>query len=346
MSRNQRPHLFSALRTTLIMAGLVLAMVLGAAPAQAVDDGTLGIRPERESDFFHLSVYPGHAVDVTAIVTNHTDSSVTLLTYPVDGQSTPQGAFALAAEADERKGVGAWAELKSENITVPANSEQKVPFRVSVPVGTEPGDYAGGLIIQPPPVKGETSMVDGDTAVRLDIVRRQGVRIYLNVAGTAVKSLELGNLDWQRDGDTVTFTLPVHNTGNVTLHPATELDITEWTGTSTKLTFNKPESMLPDSKLDLHATLTGAPPVHIGHAEANLTSEAGPAMAETSFFYVSWLVVLITLLSVALIVFAVWRITRFIRRARHAMALAAQTEPEGTDSRTQGARRRRASVTK
>lgn len=306
------------------MFGVAVTAFVAAGQAHAVDDGTLGIRPEKESDFFHLSVYPGSALEATAIVTNHTSDPVTLLNYPVDGRTTPQGAFALDAEADERKDVGAWVELKAGSITVPAKSEQKVPFRISVPAGTEPGDYAGGLIIQSPPVEGETSMVNSDTALRLDIVRRQGVRIYLNVAGEAVKSFDHGSLDWKRDGDTLTFTLPVHNTGNVTLHPSADLDLSEWTGTDTKLTFNKPESLLPGASLDLQATLADAPPVHIGRAQANLASEAGTARAETSFLYVSLLLIGVALLALAALIFAAWRIIRFVRRAREAMAKVAQ----------------------
>lgn len=341
MNTDKKPRPSAALRTALVMFGVALTAFLTAGAAYAVDDGTLGIRPEKESDFFHLSVYPGSALDATAIVTNHTSEPVTLLTYPVDGQSTPQGTFALAAEADERKGVGAWVQLESGSITVPAKSEQKVPFRISVPVGTEPGDYAGGLIIQSPPVKGETSMVDGDTALRLDVIQRQGVRIYLDVAGEAVKSLDHGSLDWKRDGDTLTFTLPVHNTGNVTLHPAADLDVSEWTGTDTKLTFNKPESILPGASLDLQATLQDAPPVHIGQAQANLTSEAGTATAATSILHVSLLVIGIALLSLAVIVLTAWRIIRFIQRAREAMAKVAQTELEPTDPGTRRANRQR-----
>jgi hypothetical protein len=317
----------------MITSVLAFAALLGAGTAQAVDDGTLGIRPEKESDFFHLSVYPGSALDATAIVTNHTASTVTLKTYPVDGQSSPQGTFALAAESDTGRGVGAWVELKADSVTVPAKSELKVPFRISVPVGTEPGDYAGGLIIQAPPVKGETALVDGDKAVRLDVIQRQGVRIYLKVAGEAVRSMDHGTLAWQREGDSVQFSLPVRNTGNVTLHPAAELEVKDWAGDVRKLSFNKPENVLPGDSVELHATLEGAPPVHIGTAQANLSSEAGTRRAETTIVHVSSLVIVVSLLALALAAFGTWRIIRFVRKARSAMAQITQTGTQAPESR-------------
>jgi hypothetical protein len=333
LSARKRTPPFTAIRTFLITSIMAFATLLTAGAAHAVDDGTLGIRPEKESDFFHLSVYPGSALDATAIVSNHTGSPVTLKTYPVDGQSSPQGTFALAAESDARKGVGAWVELKADSVTVPAKSELKVPFRISVPAGTEPGDYAGGLIIEAPPVKGETAVVDGDKAVRLDVIQRQGVRIYLNVAGEAMKSMDHGALAWQRDGDSVRFSLPVQNTGNVTLHPTAELEVKDWAGDIKKLSFNKPESVLPGETVELHATLKDAPPVHMGTAQADFSSEAGSGRAETTIVYVSTLVTAISLLVLVLATLAIWRIVRFVRRARHAMAQIAQAGTPIPESR-------------
>jgi len=253
---------------------------------------------------------------------------VTLLTYPVDGQSSPQGTFALASQTGPRAGIGAWVRLDAAQITVPANSNLKVPFRLSVPANTPPGDYAGGLIIQSPPVEGETSIVGGDTAVRLDVVQRQGVRIYLNVAGTAVKTLQHGDLSWQQTGDTLTFTLPVHNTGNTTLHPRASLDVSGWVGANTQLKFDTPEIMLPGANLDLQARLAQAPPIQAGTAEATLTSEAGTSQARTSLIYAPWALIAIALLTLAAALYGAWRTARFIRRARHAIAqIRARDEP-------------------
>jgi len=308
------------------MAVLGLVLLAGAGPAAAVDNGALGIRPANESDFFHLSLYPGAALEATAIVTNHTQSPVTLLNYPVDATSTPQGAFALANQDEPRPGVGGWVQLNGASITVAANSELKVPFRISVPAGTPPGDYAGGLIIQSPPVQGQTSNVNGDTSVRLDVIQRQGVRIYLNVAGTAIKALEPGDLSWQQTGDTLRFTLPLNNTGNTILHPSATLDVSSWLGANTQLKFDTPESMLPGSTLDLHARLAQAPAIQSGTADATITSEAGTGQAETSVVYAPWPLILAGLLLVLAALYGAWRTARFVRRARRAIAQVTETE--------------------
>ena len=138
MQRRTDPAIPRSLRRLArVLAAAVLAptiaLVTLSGAAFAVDDGTLGIRPELESDFFHINLAPGAAIDANAIVSNHTDAAVTLLSYAVDGQSTSQGAFALAAQGDPSVGVGAWAVLESSEITVPAQSSLTVPFRLSTP---------------------------------------------------------------------------------------------------------------------------------------------------------------------------------------------------------------------
>ena len=309
-----------------LMTAAVLGLFPGAGPAAAVDNGALGIRPANESDFFHLSLHPGAAMDATALVSNHTDSPVTLLNYPVDATSTPQGAFALANQGEPRTGVGGWVQLNAEEITVAPNSDLEVPLRISVPAGTPPGDYAGGLIIQSPPVQGQTTNVNEDTAVRLDVIQRQGVRIYLNVAGTAVKTLSHGDLSWQQAGDTLTFILPLKNTGNTILRPSATVDLSSWLGANTQLTFDTPESILPGSTLDLRARLTQAPAIQSGTARATIISDAGTAHAETSVVYAPWPLVIAGILFILGVTYSTWRTARFVRRARRAIAQVAENE--------------------
>lgn len=328
----QGPRPCLPLRTAMTTVVLSVALLASSGPAVAVDNGALGIRPANEADFFHFSLFPGAVLEATAIVTNHSQSPMTLLDYPVDGTSTPQGAFALANQDDPRPGVGGWVHLDADHITVAGNAELKVNFRISVPAGTPPGDYAGGLIIQSPPVHGQTTKVNGDTAVRLDVIQRQGVRIYLNVAGTAVKSLQHGDMSWQQNGDALTFTLPLKNTGNTILHPSANLDISSWVGANTQLTFDTPESMLPGANLDLHAKLTQAPLIQAGNAEANITSEAGTGHVGTTINYAPWPLIITGLLLALAALYGSWRMVRFVRRARRAIAQVSANEREAPQS--------------
>lgn len=326
--RPVRVWLATTLAALAVLAGFI-------APAGAVDNGTVGIRPATESDFFHLSLYPGSATDATAVVANHTSSPITLLTYPVDGASTPQGRFSLDSQTDPRRGVGAWVQLASDQVTVPAQAELRVPFRLTVPVGTPPGDYAGGVIIQSPEQAGKTVTVGGQTAVRLNVIQRQGVRIYLHVAGTAIRALQAGPLTWHHTRGTLIFDLALTNTGNTTLHPGAVLDIVSRLGANTHLQFPAPELLLPGTRLVLHTAVPHAPLVETGHAEATVRSEAGTRHTRTSLTYAPPALIVGALILLALLLLTIWRTTRYLRRARRALAAhAAHSRPTGRHAAT------------
>ena len=314
------------LRSALVLGALSLIMLAG--PAEAVENGGLGIRPAMESDFFNILLYPGAAIDAEAIVSNSTQASVTLLSYPVDAQSTEEGSFAFGSASEPPAALGSWVQLDADEIVVPAKSELNVPFRLSVPADTPPGDYAGGLIIQSAVVQGETSVADGETAFRVDVVHRQGVRIYLTVAGTAVKSLESGDLSWEQSGDAITFTLPLHNTGNTILQPTATLEVNGWIGANREVVFDQPESLLPGARVELNATLEEIPPIQIGSAHATIVSEAGTDYVRTQFGYAPWAMIGGGVLLLAAGLYGTMRLTRFIRRARHAIAEVAQMKSD------------------
>ncbi|MBC7517687.1 MAG: DUF916 domain-containing protein [Microbacteriaceae bacterium] len=176
--------LTAGLALTLAVAGAVtLAPALSVTPvpaARAIDNGALGIRPSNGSDFFRLRLAPGSSVKAVAIVTNHTAQPVTLVTYPVDGATTANGSFILNPRAASLNQVGRWVQLGSSRLELPARSEKPLLFTIQVPQNASKGEYAGGVIIETLPVDGVTQGTG--TAARVDVVYRQGVRIYLTVA--------------------------------------------------------------------------------------------------------------------------------------------------------------------
>lgn len=295
----------------------VLAVAAGGGAAQAVDDGAIGIRPAHESAFLHLRAAPGQTISNEAVVSNHTTSPVTLLDYPVDAHGSATGTFAMDAQNDARTGVGAWVRLQGERLVVPAGRDVPLPFTLHVPAATPPGDYAGALIIQAPPVIGKTAVHDG-TAVRLNVVQRQGLRIYLHVDGTAVKSLTAGPLRWSDGpGPGTDFSLQVTNTGNTVLHPAADLAIASRIGTDTRLRFSAPQELLPGDRVTLHADLHHRAAVQVGTATATVRSEAGTRSVTATFVALPWAPIA-GCGALVLLVLVLGALRRRARRARRA----------------------------
>lgn len=289
-------------------------------PASAVDNGALGIRPANESDFFHVSLAPGATVETAAVVSNHGNGSVSLLIYPVDATNTTSGGFAFGGQKDSRTTIGVWSSIGVTKITVKANSEIRVPLQVSVPSGTVPGDYAGGLIIESPPVVGSSSAAGkGGAVTRIDVIQRQGVRIYLRVTGTATAKMAPASLSWKSTSTAVEFTLPMTNTGTIILHPKATLRVTSSTGSTPKdLSFNTPQSLLPGQSILLRAHLADPPLMDVAHLTATVTSEAATQKPTGTLVLMAWWVLVLILVGIALLAFASWRIIRYVHKSREA----------------------------
>ena len=305
-----------------LIAALVLcvaaaSMLASASSARAANNGAVSLKPADENDFFRFSLVAGAAEQATAIARNETATFTTLQRYAVDGTATPNGTFVLAAQTATRTGVGAWVKLDATPLVLPAHSESRIPFTLSVPVGTPPGDYAGGLIVQTPPQLGEASAMGNGDTLQMSTVQRIGVRIYLTVAGTALPALRPGALTWQRSGDTINFALPVHNTGNTIVHPVATLGVKSEMGVNTQLTFSTPESVLPGGSLTLHATLSQLPLFQQGTATATLPSEAGVSRSTAELAFAPWGWMALWMLGVAAIAYLTWRVARFVRNNWH-----------------------------
>lgn len=321
-----RRYLLAALA---LLFTLLLTCAAGT-PANAVDTGQYGIQPSDEADYFHINLAPGSTIDKTAILTNHTGVAVRMQTYAVDGHTTPQGGFGFAAEHDRRTSVGAWSSLSSTTVLVPAHGQATLPFHLTVPANAPPGDYYGGIVMQAPPVAGQTVTMQGGTAVQLNIIQRQAVRVYLTVAGTRRNALRLGAPSWTHAGPGVRFYVTVRNTGNTVLHPSGTLTLRSRVGVNQRLRLNTPESLLPGETVTVHAALPNTPLAQAGALTVTERSEAGSQTRTGSFVIIPWGFVIGAFLTLLLLIYAAFRVIRFTIRARRALA---RLETLGTTER-------------
>jgi hypothetical protein len=313
-----------------LYAGMMAAVIAVAIalPAAAVSNGTLGISPASEASFFHLSLAPGAQTETAALVSNNTSAAATVLIYPVDATNTATGDFAFGAQTEKPLQVGVWSNIGRTTLTIKAHSVARVPLTVSVPAGTTPGDYAGGIIIQSPPVIGKTSTsAPGGAVSRIDVVQRQGVRIYLHVDGTATASLARSALSWKTSNNAVAFTLPVTNTGTTILHPIVTLTIASKTGSSARtVKFNTVESLFPGRTIMLHAALKNPPLLEVANLTATTTSEATTQKSTGVLVIIPWWLIVTVLVALALLAFGIVRLVKYRRKVRAAFARLAALE--------------------
>lgn len=311
-------HTSTTARLVVLAASLMGMLLMAASPATAANGGTLGITPADESDFFHVELLPGGMTRRTAVVINHSRTNQQIAIYPADGVTTPQGGFSVKTAEQPRAEVGAWTQLPLTTLTLPAGGQRRVTFDLTVPAGTPPGDYSGGIVVQSQPRAGQTTQLSRQTAVQLNFVERVAARIYLRVAGTARPALTLGPLSNNSTGPERTFQIAVTNTGNMRLQPHASLRLAG-SPTSQTLTFSAVDTLPPGEQALLQARWKQPPAVFWGKATALVQSEAGAAKATESVRIIPWLTAIIAVSLLLALTWALLRGMRFIRHARRAL---------------------------
>lgn len=313
------PHKSTAFRLASFVVSLVGMLLVAASPATAADGSTLGIAPADEPNFFHVELLPGGATRRTAVVSNHSKTVQQITIYPADGVTTPQGGFSVKTAQQPRSEVGAWTRLPLTALTLPAGGQRLVTFDLTVPMGTPPGDYSGGIVVQSQPRAGQTTQLGHQTAVQLNFVERIAARIYLHVAGTARSSLSLGALTSAVDGSARTFSLTVTNTGNTRLQPSGLLRIEGRPGSPVNVNLSTVDALLPGERAILRGHWSHPPTVFWGQATATIRSAAGTAHTQVSLHLVPVLPAAIALALLLALTWVAARAIRFLRRARAAL---------------------------
>ena len=312
------------LRILAVVAVAAVVALAGVVPAGALATNTLGITPVGEADNFHVELLPGEEMDRRAVITNRTDEAHHVRVYPVDAAVTAQGGFALGERDATRSGVGAWLDLPVSDLTLAPHSTTPLPFRLTVPADATPGDHAGGIVIETDP-KGQPQNLGDNFAVQMNLVERIGVRVYLTVAGEAVRSLGVGNLTWERTGNDIRIEVAVTNTGNIRIDPRAELTFQGFRLPSSALPMSGVETLLPGATVTLTGLWAHPPLLADGTATATVTFADGQvARASTHLRLLPLPLAAGALLGLALVGFATWRFVRFLRKARAALRLAAQ----------------------
>ncbi|MEU9949013.1 DUF916 domain-containing protein, partial [Streptomyces sp. NPDC047939] len=135
----------SVLLSTLL-AGVLLP--LGAPAAGAADNGSWSVFPATADagtrPYFYLSADPGATLTDKVTVTNKTGEPLTFRLYAADAYNTARdGGFAVRAQSEKQRSVGAWAKAGRDRVTVKPHGSVTVPVTIKVPEGAEPGDHPG-----------------------------------------------------------------------------------------------------------------------------------------------------------------------------------------------------------
>ena len=334
------------------LGAFVLSAVPSPAWAEAVADqeaAAWSMRPVppvdgASSTAFELTEVEGTTVELRTVVSNLSDTPLTLDVGATDATTAADGSMTLLPPDAPPSGLGAWITSSATTVTVEAHAEAEVPFTIAIPANASPGDYTAGLITS-------FTRTQQDSAGQNVLVEsRVGVRVFLRIPGTLVPELTISDVTVVRTGPWWNpFAVPVEidalitNSGNARLEPTAVGSVTgPWGWLLGESEPRELPMLLPGDEVRLSelATASGvAGPIEVGGAAAVGVVTGGLDVlarvvdqtdayefhVEQTQLVIPWALILLALIIVGAVVW--WLIVR--RRRRGAADEDAVIEPQG-----------------
>lgn len=284
--------------SVLLLTGVLLLIAPPA--AHAADNGSWSVYPAAARSaarpYFYLSADPGATLTDRVTVTNKTARPLTFRLYAADAYNTARdGGFAVRAQDEKQRSIGAWARTGRDRVTVKARGSVTVPVTITVPEDAEPGDHPGALIAL------DERVEDAEQgAVALGVRKAVGARIYLRVNGPTMPALSVDDIRVEHSRPLVPGTgksravisYTLRNRGNVTLNPEVALRAEGLFGRTLLARDLKkiPSELLPRQQVRLTETWAGAPQLEWGEIRLTATARDTRESATAPYIALPWLV--------------------------------------------------------
>lgn len=252
------------------------ALLLGAPSAVADEPGwtaepAAGRSAGAVRPYFYLAGPSGSVLEDRLALTNTTDRERTLTLRGADADNAADGALAVRP-ARRSTDAGSWLSFgASATVRIPPRTRAVVPFTVSVPPATPPGDHPAAI-------------------VATEAGREVGVRVHLRVGGPTLAALTVENVSVRGKGAATRVAYTLVNRGNVTLAPELALHARGRFGeVPGRAAHALPVELLPGRRVELTEPWPGAPVFDQVRLTLTVTAPGGTrATAGASEWFVPW----------------------------------------------------------
>jgi hypothetical protein len=177
----------------------------GARPAFPIEGN-----PRTESVFIH-TLEPNDVKEDGVLVVNNTTETKTILVYSVDSTPSTDGGFACKQFSQAKNDVGSWISLEKSEVTVEANKNELIPFKIRVPSNAAAGEHNGCIITQ-------EKLEKSDLKSGVSLSFRTGLRVAITIPGEINRQLQVTDFSVNsKDDGKFSMQLRVRNPGNVSI---------------------------------------------------------------------------------------------------------------------------------
>ncbi|MFE1898250.1 hypothetical protein [Streptomyces yangpuensis] len=241
--------------------------------------GTAAARPGGARPYFYLEGAPSAVLEDRLALTNTTDQERTVTLRGADAHNTADGALAVRPAAPApgaapapAPGAGSWFSFGAgATVKVPPRTRAVVPFTVTVPSASPPGDHPAAVIAA-------------------EAGREVGVRVHLRVGGPTLAALTVEDVAVRGRGAASVVAYTLVNRGNVALAPEVgiraEGAFGEVPGRGPRAV---PVELLPGQRVELTEPWPGAPVLDRVRVTVTVTAPGGArATGAASAWFVPW----------------------------------------------------------
>jgi hypothetical protein len=204
----------TALLSLLLCLPLVVAPARAATAADKTGGGVVLSPSDAQGNeiktpgYFVVSEPPGASIQLYALVGNIQQVKVKVSLAPVDAGSGVYGGISYNLPQQPRKHVGAWLRLSNKVFRLPPGKARVVGVAVTIPAGTAPGQYVGGL----------TAFVPAATRGSIIVQLRRVVAVVVTVTGgPAFGRFTIGSVRPKHRPDAYYVVTHIHNSGTILL---------------------------------------------------------------------------------------------------------------------------------
>jgi hypothetical protein len=212
-----------------VALALVLLLASGTPALAQAPAGGFSLRPANPDPavpasqaYFVHTVAAGAARGDEVLAINAGDQPTALDLYAVDALTGATTGAVYANRDTPPTGAGTWLRLPESRVTVPPRSTARVPFDLTVPAGTPPGQYLAGLVAQPAAAPGTapTAALAPETGqFTVTTTTRVVVAVAVTVPGELRRRISVTGVRASTGATGTQLTVGVRNDGNVLVRP-------------------------------------------------------------------------------------------------------------------------------
>ena len=268
------------------------------------DGSDIGSRPN-----LTYQLAPGAVIEDSVVVFNLGNLPMLFRVYATDAFNNDSGDFDLIPGDEAPSDAGAWIDLVQTDITLQPGQQATIPFTLTVPTDARPGDHVGAI------VAANTTSADSGGGQVVDVERRTGTRLYVQVDGPLQPDLAVSALSTNYDhspnplGGSAEVTFVVENRGNVRLGGTPVVSVSGPFGIG-KQEVELPTivELLPGQEIDFTTTLEDVPALFLDTTTVRIDTQdpaergGDDALEFKSRSFVPPITVMLLLILIALLV--------------------------------------------